>query len=83
VSQPLSTEPTSCRCVAGYKCTYRQDTRLEFRFNLALSQFTSQIEPIKAGIATVAEVPPSTVVLESSQSVMSLLPIPPPPRADM
>jgi len=82
-SPAQSSLPVQCRCVAGYKCTYRQDTRLQFRFNLASSQFTSQLDSIKSGIASAAEVPASSVVLESSQSALSFLPIPPPPSGDM
>jgi hypothetical protein len=68
-SPALSSLAVHCRCVAGYRCSYRRDARLDFRFNLDQNTFTSQDPAIRAKLAVAADVPTSSVALVSAQAV--------------
>ena len=68
-SPAQSSLPIHCRCVAGYRCSYRRDVSLNVRFNLNAAGFASQAPAIRSSLATAGDVPVSSVALVSSQTV--------------
>jgi hypothetical protein len=85
-SPALSSLAIHCRCVAGYRCSYRRDARLDVRFNLDQVSFISQDPAIRTKLAVAADVPTSSVALVSAQAVVvvqPILPPPPPPSSNL
>ena len=82
-SEPQSSSLAHCRCDAGYRCTHRRDVDLDITFNMAFDAFNSQQGGIKSVLATTADVPVSSVQLESAIQRITLDPPGPPAESDM
>ena len=65
-----SSLPVHCRCVAGFRCSYRRNAGLNIRFNLGYASFLGQSESVKSKLAAAGDVPVSSVALVSSASVV-------------
>lgn len=78
-SPPLSSQALQCRCVAGYRCTYRRNATADFRFNLSPDSFISRNLFTRSALAFTADVPLSHVALVSYKGVAGLPPAAPPP----
>jgi hypothetical protein len=65
-SAPQSSLQVQCRCVAGYRCRYGRDVQLVLRFSLTTAEFALQESAIRSRIASLAGVPVSGVLLQST-----------------
>ena len=77
-SPAQSSLPVHCRCVAGFKCSYRRDVTVFTRFNMDVPDFNAQASSIRSKLASVADVPVGNVTLVHVSQMLILNPGPAP-----
>jgi len=77
-SPAQSSLPVHCRCVAGFKCSYRRDVTVFTRFDMDVPSFNAQASSIRSKLASVADVPVGNVTLVHVSQMLILNPGPAP-----